>query len=173
MGKRERKIQVIQKYIKGVAGNWSSYTYGEIPATLMRNACSCYAGAVQGENILGLIDTTVLGNGKKGMMFTDNRIYYDNGILESRGSVSYMQVFNDGTIPGGLFGASYNETALQELVSILADIEGETIEDKVNGTIDGLEQGVQSIVGVIEKGAELFNLVSGLFGAGYTDDEKK
>lgn len=172
MGKRERKIEVIQKYIKGVAKGWSAYTYGSIPDTLIRNACNNYAGAVQKESVLGLIDITVLGNGKKGMMFTESKIYYDNGIMESRGSVSYLQVYNEETIPGGLFSVSYNETALTELVSILADIEGETFEDKVNGTIDGIEQGVQSIVGVIERGAELFNMVSGLFGVGNSDDEE-
>lgn len=177
MGKREKKIDAIQKYISGVAGNWPAYTYDRIPNALIRNACNSYAGAVQEENILGLIDITVFGNGKKGMMFTENNIYYDNGMLGNRGSVSYMQIYNDRTIPGTLFGASYNETALKELVSLLAAIEGETLQDKVNGTIDSITQGLQSITEVVEKGAGLYDAFMELLGkedgSGFYQDSKK
>ena len=176
MGKREKKIEVIQKYISGVAGSWPAYTYGRIPNALINNACSSYAGAVQKENILGLIDITVFGNGNKGMMFTENKIYYDNGMLGNRGSVSYMQIYNDGTIPGELFHASYNETALQELVSLLATIEGETFQDKVNGTIDSLTQGLQSITEVVGKGVGLYDAFMELLGEEGSDicqDNKK
>ena len=171
MGKRERKIEVIQKYIQGAAGNWPAYAYGKIPDALIRNACSSYAGAVQKGNILGLIDITVLGSGKKGMMFTENKIYYDNGMLADRGSISYMQIYNEGSIPGKLFGAAYNATALQELIGKLSIIEGETLQDVVTETIDGLEQGMQSIVGVVEQGVKLFDLVSGFLGNNGSNDE--
>lgn len=164
MGKREKKIEVIQKYISGVAGNWPAYTYGRIPNTLIRNACNSYAGAVQEENILGLIDITVFGNGKKGMMFAEHKIYYDNGMLGNRGCVSYAEIYNSGTIPGALFSASYNEIALKELVSLLVAIEGETLQDKVNGAIDGIEQGLQSFTEVVEKGTELFDSFMKFFG---------
>ncbi|MGY3666253.1 MAG: hypothetical protein ACXAHE_21065 [Roseburia sp. 1XD42-69] len=172
MGKREKKIEVIKKYINGAAGEWAAYAYGKIPDTLIRNACNSYAGAVQKENVLGLIDITVLSNGKKGMMFTDKKIYYNNGMMESRGSVSYMQIYNDGTIPGALFGVSYNKTALKELVSLLAAIEGETLQDRVNGTIDGIEQGIQSFSEVVERGAELFGAFMELLGEEDSDNEE-
>ena len=127
---------------------------------------------MQKENVLGLIDITVLSNGKKGMMFTDKKIYYNNGMMESRGSVSYMQIYNDGTIPGALFGVSYNKTALKELVSLLAAIEGETLQDRVNGTIDGIEQGIQSFSEVVERGAELFGAFMELLGEEDSDNEE-
>ena len=68
MGKRERKIEAVKEYIDGAAGTWPGYAYGNIPRNLATAACRSYAGAVQAEDIIGLIDITVLGNGKKGMV---------------------------------------------------------------------------------------------------------
>lgn len=158
--KRDRKIEAIRKYIGNVGGSWPAYSYGEIPEQNAINACNSYAGAVEYQNILGLIDTTIWGNGKKGMIFTEYKIYFDNGMFESRGSISYKEINDSGVIPGEVFGASYNGEALKELLSILASIEGENYHDTVNeweNTIDDLTQGVQEVANVIEKGLKLIN----------------
>ena len=81
MSKRERKKELIKKYIKNAAGGWSAYSYGNIPKQLVKNACTSYAGAVQYDDVLGLIDITITGSGKKGMLFTSQRVYYDYGML--------------------------------------------------------------------------------------------
>ena len=132
MGKKEQKIGAIKRYISNVAGDWSSYSYGNIPKEKARNACSSYAGAVQPQQILGLIDISVTQNGKKGIIFTENRAYYDNGLFGERGYVSYKSVNENGTIPGGIFGASYNKQALKELISILSQIEGQNLQNSID-----------------------------------------
>lgn len=164
MGKRERKIAVIKKYIANAGGSWPGYAYGNIPKEKARNACNSYAGTVEYGDILGLIDITVLGNGKKGMLFTENMIYYDNGMLGNRGRISYKSMYDSDRMPSGLFDSAYNTNALKEMVAMLAHIEGESFQNSINGTIDGITQGAQDIADTIEKGKELFNTIKGLFG---------
>ena len=136
MGKREKKIEAIKKYIGNISPNWPVYTYGSIPLGKARNACSSYAGAVQPKDILGLIDITITNNGKKGLLFTEHKVYYDNGFLESKGVVSYQSVSENGTIPNALLGTQYNKQALIELVSLLSKIDSETVLEKIERGID-------------------------------------
>lgn len=169
MGKRERKIGLIKKYIKNAAGNWNAYSYGNIPKQLVRNACSNYAGAVQYEDVLGLIDISVSGNGKKGMLFTPHKLYYDNGMLEKKGSVTYRQISDNGTVPSAVFGSAYNRQALLELLSGLSQIEGENFETKINdinSSIDSLNNGVQQLSDTFNKGMDLANSIFKLFDSG-------
>lgn len=135
MGKRVRKIEAIKKYIGNVSGNWPSYSYGQIPNDKARNACNSYAGAIQVSDILGLVDISITNNGKKGLVFTEHRVYYDNGLFESRGSVTYKSVSENGSIPGALFGSAYNKQALNELVSLLSKIDAETLSGTVNDAV--------------------------------------
>lgn len=165
MGKRERKIEVIRKYIANAGGTWVGYAYGKIPEDKAINACNSYAGAVNYKDILGLIDITIFGNGKKGMIFTERRIYYNNGLMGGLGSVSYEEIYKSNKIPGDICdGTIYNQNAMVEMVSMLANIEGTSVQDTVNSTMDNLEQGIQDIADTIEKGKELFNAIKGLFG---------
>lgn len=166
MSKRDRKIEVIKKYIGSAAKNWSAYSYGSIPRTLANNACQSYAGAISAEDILGLIDITISGNGKKGMVFTEYKIYYDNGIMGSRGAVSYKKMYENGTIPGEILDSFYNTAALKEMINKLVNIEGQTIHDDIKDAenmLDSLVQGVEEISATIEKGKELFGAISSLF----------
>ena len=151
MGKRERKIEAVKKYINGAAGTWSGYSYGKIPPQLAAAACSSYAGAIQPSDIIGLIDITVRNNGKKGMVFTESNIYYDNGMMGGRGSVSYRKIHETRKIPGDVLSSTYNNTAMKELVSMLAKIEGEDAIKEIGDTIDA--------------GIALFETFAGLFGS--------
>lgn len=174
MSKRERKKELIKKYIKNAAGGWSAYSYGNIPKQLVRNACISYAGAVQYDDVLGLIDITITGSGKKGMLFTSQRVYYDNGMLENRGNVTYKQIADNGTIPGDVFGKAYNKQALLELLSGLSKIEGENFGSKmndINSSIDSLNNGVQQISDTINKGMDLANAIIKLFDSGNESED--
>ena len=76
-------------------------------------------------------------------------------------------VNENGTIPGGIFGASYNKQALKELISILSQIEGQNLQnsiDEINNKLDDFSQGVQTVTDTIDKAADLFNSVLNLFG---------
>ena len=156
MGKRERKIEAVKKYIDGAAGAWSGYAYGKIPKSLATAACRSYAGAVQAEDIIGLIDITVSGNGKKGMIFTESNIYYDNGMLGDRGAVSYQKIHETGRIPGEVLSSTYNSNAMKELVSILANIEGEDTIKEIEKTVGA--------------GIALFGALVELFSGGSEDE---
>lgn len=150
MGKRERKIEAIRNYIENAGGNWPTYSYGKIPKILAINACNSYAGAINPEDILGLIDITIFGNGKKGTIFTENNVYYDNGLLGSTGSVSYKAIYETESVPTTLLDSTYNTNAMLELVSILADIEGESIIETIN---DGITY-VQNIADTVNDGLD-------------------
>lgn len=64
MGKKNEKINAVKQYIENVAGIYTSYSYG---------------GNINKQDVLGIIDTTVFGNGKKGIIFAENRLYYNYG----------------------------------------------------------------------------------------------
>lgn len=174
MGKRERKIEMIKKYISNVSGTWSAYSYGNIPQILAANACSSYAGAVQPQNILGLVDITITGNGRKGLTFTESAVYFDNGAFASRGKVMYRDVYDSGQISGNLFGSSYNKQALIELVSALAEIEGESVQTKlgdVNNALNSVNNTVEQFNATINSVLDVFNNVANLFGS--SNDKEK
>ena len=75
MGKREKKIDVISKYLKNCT-IYNYATYGYISSEKFNNACRTYAGNVDFKDTIGMIDTTVFGSGKKGILFTEKGVYY-------------------------------------------------------------------------------------------------
>lgn len=177
MGKRERKIEAISKYISNVGGNWPAWSYGKIPKNKAQNACYEYAGAIEPKDILGLIDITVSGNGKKGMVFTESKVYFNNGFLENKGSVSYKKIHDSGVIPGEVFSVSYNTEALKELLSQLSYIEGENMQDTINDFGNAVNQGINfvsdtidNVTDTIDKVANLFNQLSNWLDDGKNED---
>ena len=75
MGKIEKKIEVINKYINNCT-TWNCSTYGNIPKEKFYNACRSYAGNLDYNQAIGMIDTTVFGSGKKGMIFMQDAVYF-------------------------------------------------------------------------------------------------
>lgn len=169
MNKREKKIAIIKNCIGNISCDWPAYSYGMIPAVKAANACSTYAGAVQPKEVFGLVDTSISGNGKKGLLFTEYSIYYNNGLWGNQGKVSYKQVNESGEISSALFDAAYNRQALIELVSALAYIEGGTVQATINSlekSIVGATDKVQSVSDTIGKAADFVNALADLFGGG-------
>lgn len=78
MGKRERKIAIIKKYLPQCNSVYKCHVYGDIPQSKITNACSSYAGYVSSRNVLGLIDETFFDTGKKGFLFTEEGFYSDS-----------------------------------------------------------------------------------------------
>ena len=173
MGKLERKKAIIEKYISNAAGTWPAWSYGKIPSYKLKNACYEYVGAVEPSNILGLIDITISGNGKKGMVFTEHKVYFNNGLLGSRGSVSYQSIFENGSIPTEVLDVCYNTAALRELLNGLANIEGENVQDTINDIGNAVNNGMNSVLNTInnvadtvDKAVGIFNLLSSLVSGG-------
>lgn len=100
MGQLEKKIEVIEKYIGSVASTWDTHSYEEIPKRKAVNACCEYAKGITWQDIIGMVDITVTGNGKKGMVFTESEVFYNNGFLENRGSITYKSIRKTKKIPG-------------------------------------------------------------------------
>lgn len=164
MGKRERKISAIKKYIGNVAGNWDGYSYGNIPSNILSNACKNYGGAINKNDVLGLVDTTAFGSGKTGLIFAENKVYYNYGFLGSKGALSYQRIYDSGSISTDVYGSSINEEALKELLSQLAAIEGETVSGTVsemNDALHDLEGTIGEIGEVIDTGKRIFSTIFG------------
>ena len=167
MGKREKKLEIIQKYIENASGSWSAYTYGKIPSDVAKGACSSYVG-VRAEEILGIIDITILGNGKKGMAFTEHKIYYDNGFLGSKGSISYEKLSECEYYPDGMLNSSYNNEALKEMLSNLMYIEKQTFTKSIDKTITDIDDGINTVADIVDKAADVIDKLSKLFGSSET-----
>ena len=127
MGKRERKREIIQKYLPNCS-TWSVYTYGNIPKSRIDGACKSYAGSVDYNEVLGLIDETVFGSRKKGFLFTVDGFYTDgnNKFLRYSDGISYKSL-----------GAGYNLTAMNEMLDKLYQIESEPSGWDIAGALLG------------------------------------
>ena len=116
MGKREQMISTIKKYLRNCYTSSSVYVYGNIPKDKYLNACGAYAGNVDYNNVFGLIDETLFGSAKTGMLFTDKGYYSDTS---SGGEFNpYKDCTTFKSLPSG-----YNVVAFNELVTALYEIE--------------------------------------------------
>lgn len=126
--KRERKKNIIKKFLPNCYYNSSVYTYGNIPRSKFDGACSSYAGCVDYSDVLGLVDETVFGSGKKGMLFTDNG-FYSSGL-------NRFYEYNEGISFNSLSDA-YNLTAMNEMLNKLYEIDSEPSGWEVASSILG------------------------------------
>lgn len=77
MGKyHEEKIEIMRKYLGKIANGFSYHIKGDIPSKKIDNALKKFASGMDRTTIIGFFDTTVTGNGKKGYIFTDDKVYY-------------------------------------------------------------------------------------------------
>lgn len=76
MDKREAMIEYLSDnlFLMINSDNVSYYTYGEIPGACISGAIRKYA-PVSPDDILALIDTTILGGGGQGMVFTEEGVW--------------------------------------------------------------------------------------------------
>lgn len=76
MDKRNMKIDVINRCLRNCTNSWYWATCNAIPEQKFINACRTYAGNVEYGEVIGIIDETLFGSGKKGMLFTFDGVYY-------------------------------------------------------------------------------------------------
>lgn len=128
MSKRTKKIRIITQWLDRCATTWNTYTYGNIPANIYRGACT-YAGMVDYEDVFGIIDETVFGSAKKGVMFTEKGWYSSN----SKKFIPYSDLRSIRNWAG------YNCTAFNEVLEKLYEIEtgpsGWEIAEQIFGAI--------------------------------------
>lgn len=145
--KRERQISIISNNIKNCVKTSSAnvYSYGNIPTKCMDGAKSSYVGAVAYHDILGLIDTTVWGSGKRGMVFTDQGVYYRE-VLSNSIYCPYSNLM-EFSIPDNTYFDSYG---LKDMLQLLFNLEQEFEES--SGSNDILS-GLLDIAGAAIQGA--------------------
>lgn len=141
MEKRDKKIDLVKKYIKQCeTSSCVSYSYGGIPEKILKNACSGYGSDIFGkrilpEDVIGLIDTSLLSNGKAGILFTEDGVFYK----ENRGKAGYCSFETygkTGMLPCENMG-QFNKEGMKKLVSELAKVE--TKIDIVETFDDGIK----------------------------------
>lgn len=77
MGKfHDEKINIMRKYLSDIATNTGYHVKGNIPSKKIDAAIKSFASGLDRTTIIGFYDTTVLGSGKNGYVFTDDKIYY-------------------------------------------------------------------------------------------------
>ena len=64
------------EYLGEIATGLSYYIKGDIPSKKIDNAIKKWASGLDPNSIIGFWDTTVVGSGKAGYIFTDDKIYY-------------------------------------------------------------------------------------------------
>jgi hypothetical protein len=69
------------------------FTISNIPVSKLENAIATYAGPLaQDERPVALLDVTIFGSGKDGILFTDRAIYWKCGISSAKGKVDYRDL---------------------------------------------------------------------------------
>lgn len=76
--------EIINNYGTKLTNNFAFYKKNNIPENKLNNAISSYGNSIERENILGLIDTTLLGSAKEGMMFTTGGICIKESFTPSK-----------------------------------------------------------------------------------------
>ncbi|MCD7814606.1 MAG: hypothetical protein LUH20_11290 [Lachnospiraceae bacterium] len=90
MFEKKDKIEIIKAQLQSCLATESAayFTYGNIPRKRFQGAARKYAAGVAYESVIGLVDTTVMGNGERGIVFTLDGVYYRE-LLQSPGYCSY------------------------------------------------------------------------------------
>ncbi len=128
------KIEIVENNIQACLADNSSadcFTYGNIPHNRYLGACRKYIGDVDYEDVIGLIDTTIFGGGERGLVFTQDGIYY-RGMFDKPIYCSYENYLNFPDISDVYFDGA----AVIELLEELHDAEEE--ETSGGGFLDGL-----------------------------------
>lgn len=68
------------------------YVLPNIPADKVRNAIRDYAENLSPDDVLALYDATLLGTGKDGALFTEDRVVFQNNDMEPVHQVRYVDV---------------------------------------------------------------------------------
>ena len=76
MTDHEKKIEIMRKYYKEIEAVSEFFIKGEIPSKRIDNALKKFASGMDRTTIIGFFDTSLVGNGKGGYIFTDSKVYY-------------------------------------------------------------------------------------------------
>lgn len=140
MSKRSRKIDAIRQGVRNAAGPGNKgYSYGSIPENKLNNALRSYGGSIKNDDVIGLIDTTFTGYADKGVIFTENKVFWYAGMLSNVACKRYSEMYDEGRIPLDLLRITTNSNGMKELLENLISIEGGSFGTKVSEFVDILD----------------------------------
>lgn len=76
MGKVEERADILRKYYKQIETSFGFDIRENISLKKIQNARQKFASGVDSSSIIGFYDTTIVGSGKNGYLFTDEMVYY-------------------------------------------------------------------------------------------------
>ncbi|WP_461612815.1 hypothetical protein [Clostridium sp. Marseille-QA1073] len=83
-------MKCLKKYI-GDISTINTYYIENIPIKKLNNAINSYGERVKKENVLALLDITILGAGKEGFLFTTEGIYFKESFNEAN-YISFKEI---------------------------------------------------------------------------------
>lgn len=101
MGEHEDKVEILGKYLSAMTTAYNYHLGKNVSGKKLDNAEKSFAQGLDREKVLGFYDVTVLGSGKKGFLFTDDKLYatemfeknkkYGMTILKRRGYITQIR----------------------------------------------------------------------------------
>lgn len=76
MNNHMKKVEIMRKYYQDIRTSFDFFIEGDIPEKRINNAVKKFAPGLDMVSILGFYDTTIMGSGKSGYIFTDTKVYY-------------------------------------------------------------------------------------------------
>lgn len=80
------KYKIIRSNMQKISNGYNCYYSDYIPDNILKNVIKKYDKKINPSEILGIVDTSLLGNGKSGCLFTDKGFYW----TESFSPVQYI-----------------------------------------------------------------------------------
>lgn len=116
------------------------YLYPDIPSNILNGARSTYVSNELGDDILCIMDTTVLGTGKTGMAFTVNGNYSYDGFLSKPHFCEYGKYFT------AINNIYFNSIGYQDLMTKINSSISEYKIDSAIDTVGGIVSGISNII---------------------------
>lgn len=139
MANRERIITILRNQLRScIPSMYSIYVDENIPPNKCRNAINSYAPQITESDVIALVDETIFGSAKTGVLFTETGFYYNGGYKKYSDNVQFKNFRNYDTV------TKFN-TMLSELYK--AD-KHKSVSDRIDGannTIDTIDQAIDKI----------------------------
>lgn len=157
--KKQEKIEIVRRKINDCSKYTTDkvYYYGNISDKVFYRAKESYAKMLTKNEVLGLIDTSITGNGKVGMILTEKGIHYKD-ILENPGYISYDDIIVNEKLLDSKLGDKYNLRSLKNMIKEITAVDCMSVDE----LLDSVEQGMEYIDMIYEKGKELCQMAKNM-----------
>lgn len=148
-GKKQEKIEIVKRRINDCTKYTTdkAYYYGNISDKVFYKAKTSYANMLSKSEVLGLIDTSITGNSKVGMILTEEGIYYKDS-WENPGYISYNDIAANEKILDAKLGDKYNLKSLKNMIKEINAVDCLSADE----LLDVMQQGLENLDDLYEKG---------------------